>query len=152
MAASCNYVGAGDGCSFRLNNNNVTRLTTALPQLENLLLGHPCHRNTCATTVAYFLPISVQCLNLGRLEIHFNTTDIAGDFESALGGPRFQDTHSIPKSRLQLLCVKYTSLSLEPTKVYTVVDGLTNAFPCLECVEAHGHKWNDISKKLSAIN
>jgi len=42
-------------CIFKLNDDNVTELALALPQLESLSLGHPCSRNTCSTIVACLL-------------------------------------------------------------------------------------------------
>jgi len=72
----CRDEGGEARCTFKLNDDNVTGLAMALCQLGSLLLGHTCSRNTCATTIACLLPISVYCLELRRLEIHFNTTNI----------------------------------------------------------------------------
>ena len=51
-------------CKFKLNNDHVTEFAMALTQLESLLLGYPCSENTCLTTVACLLPISVHCSRL----------------------------------------------------------------------------------------
>ena len=47
-------------CTFKLNDGNVAELAMALSQLECLYLGRPCFENTCATTAACLLLISVH--------------------------------------------------------------------------------------------
>jgi len=67
------YGRTGEGpCIFKLNDDDVTKLVMLLPQLESLLLKRPCSDNTCATTVACLLPISVHCVKLRVLAVHFN--------------------------------------------------------------------------------
>ena len=74
-------------CTFKLNNDDVTELAIALPQLESLLLVRPCYENTCPITVACLLSISVHCVMLEELTIHFNTANIVGDFRYILEVP-----------------------------------------------------------------
>ena len=74
-------------CPFDLDDENVTKFAMAMPQLEHLFLGRPCSKNTCATTVACLLAISVYCLKLEELEVHFNTTNIVEDQQHLSGPP-----------------------------------------------------------------
>ena len=100
-------------CIFKLNNDNVTELAMALTQLESLLLGSACSENTCLTTVACLLPISVHCNKLKKLEIHFNATNIVDDFKNILEDPRFQQLRSLPRCSLAYLDVRQMPLSLD---------------------------------------
>jgi len=68
-------------------------LAAALPCLESLNLGIACRRNTCATTIASLLSMSVHCLDLTDLEIHFNTVTIVGDIQRLLDGGAGRDKH-----------------------------------------------------------
>ena len=137
-----------DRCTFLANDDDVTKLTAALPRLVALLLGHPCSHNTCATTVACLLPISVHCVELERLEIHLNTTDIAGDFRNVLEEPRFQKLRHFPRSPLLVLNVFNTPLALEGPDKLVVATGLVDAFPSLLKVDGGRRSWDDLSEML----
>ena len=78
-------------CAFKLSDDDVAKLSMDLPHLESLLLGHACHENTCATTVACLLPLSFHCLKLQQLEVHFNTLNIINDLKNVSEDPRFQE-------------------------------------------------------------
>ena len=145
----CSSWVSGDQCGFQANNNDVTGLAAALPQLTVLTLGHPCSSNTCATTVACLLPISVHCAKLEKLEVHFNTTNITADFESAFQDPKFQDLHKLPRSPLQLLNVHKTPLTLKQPDRPAVVTGLAYAFPSLMHVKGDWGVWDELSEVLN---
>ena len=84
VGVTCPSERNGGQCIFKLNNDDVADLVTALSQLKSLLLGRPCFENACRTTVACLLPISVHCVKLEKLEIHFNTTNIVDDIKRIL--------------------------------------------------------------------
>ena len=119
-------------CAFKLNNDNVTELAIALPRLKSLLLGPPCFKNVCATTVACLLPISVYCLKLNRLEIHFNTANIIEDFKGISEDPQFQELQVLPRSRLHVLDVWEMPLTLDKPGIEAVANGMANIFPSLD--------------------
>ena len=87
VEVGCRDEGGEDRCIFKLNNDDVTELAMALPQLKDLILGYPCSNNTCATTAACLLPISVYCVEIGILTMHFNTTNIIDDLKNISGSP-----------------------------------------------------------------
>ena len=107
-------------CVFKLNNDNVSELAMALPRLDSLLLGYPCDKNTCATTVACLLPISVHCAGLQSLEIHFNTTNIVDDLKNISEDPRFQELRSLGKCALSCLEVHEIPLTIDESEFETV--------------------------------
>jgi hypothetical protein len=147
----CHDINGKGQCIFKLNNDNITELAMALSQLVYLRLGCPCFENTCATTVACFLPISVYCPMLRRLELHFNTTNIVDDLQNISEDPRFQGLRSLPRCRLSLLDVRLIPLTLDEPGFETVVVGMMDIFPSLQhCTWAgRGSHWAEISHRIS---
>ena len=125
-------------CIFNLNNDDVAELAMALPRLEFLLLGYLCDKNTCATTVACLLQLSVHCARLESLEIHFNTTNIVDDLKNVSEDPRFQELHSLQKCALSCLDVHTLPLTLDKSEFKTVACGMTAIFPNLERCDGWG--------------
>ena len=144
----CPGKGEEGQCAFRLNNDNVTELAMALPQLETLSLGRPCSGNTCATTVACLLPISVHCIKLQRLRIHFNTANIVDDIENVSKDPRFLELHSLPKCALLYLFVDRMPLTIDKSGFKTVADGIINIFPSLDYCSGLERPWDKLSKTI----
>jgi len=143
--------GNGDNrCVFKLGNDNVTELVMALSQLEFLLLGHPCSKNTCATTVACLLLISVHCAKLQVLAVHFNTTDIVGDLKSISDDPRFQELRSRPRCMLPRLDVYKTPLTIDEVGFETVANGMIDIFPSLERCDGteQNPDWEKLSERI----
>ena len=148
--ADCDGRGDGPRCIFKLNNDNVTELAVALPQLELLVLGRPCSNNTCTTTVACLLSISVHCVKLRTLVIHFNTTNIVNDLKGISGDPRFHELRSRPKCKLPLLHVHQMPLTLDEADLETAVNGMVVIFPSLRyCTEVVWcSHWEGLSEEL----
>jgi len=147
---SCYGRGGESQCIFKLNNDDVTKLVMTLSQLDSLLLGRPCSNNTCATTVACLLPISVHCVGLRTLAIHFNTTNIVDDLRNISDVPRFQELYSRPRCKLSCLDVYGMPLTLDDPGFETVVNGMIDIFPALGyCQEAvRGTGWRELSERL----
>jgi len=138
-------------CAFGLNNDNVTNLAMALSQLERLHLGFPCQENTCATTVACLLPISVYCIKLEILEIHFNTTNIVSDLKNISVDSRFQELRSLPRGALWYLGVHGTPLTLDESDFGIVVDGMVDIFPSLRRCAGQEDNWEKLIKGIEAL-
>ena len=132
MGDSCHQEYHNHQCNFKLNNNNITELAMALTQLEFLLLGFPCSENTCLTTAACLLPISVHCSKLKMLMIHLNTTNIVDDFRNISEDPRFQQLRSLQRCPLRNLDISGTSLGLGKSDSKIVAKGMIDIFPSLE--------------------
>ena len=139
-------------CIFKLDNDDVTKLVMALSQLEYLQLGHPCFENTCATTVACLLPISVYCVKLESLGIHFNTTNIIEDLENISEDPKFKELRSLPRSPLSRLDVHLLPLALNEADFGAVAGGLIDIFPSLERCEGLNEVWDELSESLRHAN
>ena len=153
VEVSCHDGDDRGDCIFDLNNDDVAKLTMALTQLESLLLGHPCFENTCFTTVACLLPISVHCSKLKKLEIHFDTTDIVDDFRGILENPRLQQLRLLPKCPLTSLGVHQLPLELSDVSgLETVVKGMIDIFPYLkhfERLEQECQPWDELAEDIA---
>ena len=146
----CDGGNGDDQCIFKLDNDNIAELVMALSQLEFLLLGHPCSKNACATTIACLLFISVHCVKLQVLEVHFNTTDIVGDLKSVSDDPRFQELRSRPRCMLLRLDVYKTPLTLDGPGFEAVANGMIDIFPSLERCDgtAQNPDWEKLSERI----
>ena len=138
-------------CIFKLNNDDVTKLAMALSQLEYLHLGHPCFANTCATTVSCLLPISVYCVKLGSLGIHFNTTNIIEDLENISEDPRFQELRSLPRCSLSYLDVYLMPLPLDDSDLETMARGFIEILPSLKHCEGRDNMWGEFCDTLENL-
>ena len=147
VAPQCHDEDEGQ-CTFKLNDRSVTKLAAALPRLKSLLLGHACFENTCATTVACLLPISVRCVQLQTLEIHFNTTNIVDDLKNVSEDSQFQELRSLPRCTLSRLDVYRMPLILEESSFETVANGMLDIFPSLEGCDGLERTWDVLSTRI----
>jgi len=144
----CNDTNSDNRCVFKLNDDDVTKLAMALPQLQSLFLGGPCRENTCATTVACLLQISVHCVKLRNLEVHFNTGNVVGDLKEISEDPNFQELRSLPRCTLVCLGVSYAPLALDEPGFTAVVNGMVDIFPCLRRCDGSEPAWIELSERL----
>ena len=144
----CHYENDLDRCIFELSNGNVTELAMALTQLGSLLLGNPCFKNTCSTTVACLLPISAYCAKLEKLETHFSTTNIVDDFKDIQEDPRFEQLRSVPKCPLVRLDVYEIPLTLDEPGSEVVANGMIDIFPSLTRCEGVDKSWEELSNRI----
>ena len=137
-----------EGCISRLTDGDVERLAAALPRLETLRLESPCSSNSCNTTVASLMSISVNCLNLMVLEVHFNTVDIVRDLRLLIDG---SSGHDRPKCKVGGLMVGDVPLDVHEVDVETVAMGFRAILPCLANFIGSG-KWLSVQAALSALD
>lgn len=133
-----------DSCSFHVTDGDVNDLAAALPRLQTLDLGTPCHHNSCETTVASLLSISIRCLDLTDLCTHFNTLKIVEDIQRLLDGGSGCDR---AKCKLKNLWVGSMPLEIPNEDVGTVAMGLKAIFPCLTSA-GHDDRWRELGEKF----
>ena len=138
-------------CNFKLNNDDIAELAMALTQLQSLVLGYPCFKNTCLTTIACLLPISVHCSKLRKLKIHLNTTNIVDDLRNILEDPQFQQLRSLPKCPLTYLGVYRTPLRLDESDLETVAKGIVDIFPSLTDFDGFEESWIELSRQITDL-
>ena len=123
------YPACTEICLFRLTDGDMENLVTALPRLQSLLLGRPCYHNSCNTTLASLVSISVHCLDLVALETHFNTQTIVGDMKRLLDGGAGRDK---AKCKIESLSVWGLPLEIRDEDTETVATGFKDIFPHLK--------------------
>ena len=136
----------GGSCAFRLTDDNIEDLVAALPGLKSLQLGAPCWINSCDTTVASLLSISVHCPNLTALQAHFSTRTIVSDMQRLLDGGAGRDR---AKCKLWRLAVWYLPLEVGEEDIETVVMGFKAIFPRLKKINSRSRSdWDWLESKL----
>ena len=151
MELYCDNQENGDQCIFELDDDDVAKLAMVLSQLESLMLGYACFQNTCATTIGCLLPISVHCVRLQSLEVHFNTTNIVDDLKNVSEDPRFQELRPLPRCTLSRLDVSDIPLTLDEPGLETVAKGMVGILPSLERCVGLEPVWDMISDRISAF-
>ena len=136
------------GCGFRLTDDDVGEFAAALPNLNNLNLGRVCSANSCETTVASLLIISACCKNLGRMKIHFRTSNLLQDLESMPNDPRLRDLFRLPRCGLGELGVSKAPLQMEQG-YEQVAEGFFRIFPSISEISGTKRGWKIISGELA---
>ena len=114
----------------------------ALNQLESLLLGYPCFKNICSTTVACLLPISAYCV---KLALQTSLLTISKNIQE---DPRFEQLRSTPRCPLRRLDVYRAPLTLDEPSFETVANGMIDIFPSLTRCDGLGLSWNKLSSRI----
>ena len=123
-----------NGCTFSLTDDDVAEIAIALPRLKDATFGCVCSANSCRTTVSSLLSLSTHCKDLEELEIHFNTTNILGDFTSISEDLWLRCAHSLPRCRLWLLNVRAAPLQIRVEDCRLVGAGFLRIFPSLSTI------------------
>lgn len=142
-----------DQCVFDLDDEDLSRLSQALPRLEWLMFGHQCDKNTCRTTFRSLMFLSARCPKLASISIHFNTVQIAQDIKSLFEteDPGVKELRDSPtRCRIGTLSVYRTPLTLKGSDELDVVKrGFLNVFPQLrEISRRHGRTWQNLTEVL----
>ena len=124
----------------------MENLAASLPRLRDLELGGPCQFNSCHTTVASLLSISLHCLDLLTLETHFNTRTIVSDIRRLLDGGAGRDK---VKCRLWNLKVGQLPLEVGREDVETVAMGFKAIFPYLPGFDGGDGSWRQLEYRLA---
>jgi len=127
-----------------MTDDNVNDLTPALPRLKTLEFGTPCGLNSCETTVASLLSISVRCLDLTVLSTHFHTLTIVKDTQRLLdeGSGRGK-----AKCKLENLWVGFMPLEIRSEDIGIIATGLKAIFPSLTRAGYEG-RWRELRAKF----
>ena len=129
ISMECMFLGP---CVSRFTDEDVERLTAALPKLEAVTLGEsPCSSGTCPTTIRSLLSFSVHCPKLRYLNIHFRTTNLRADMLDLLAYAYSQGLHSRPKCILKTLVTKSMPLELSEYDPALLSMGMLMIFPSL---------------------
>ena len=87
-ALCCNTQCRGPGrCVSPLTDSDIERLTSGLPQLESIWLGHECKYCFHSTTIKSMISLSTHCLSLKSFRLPCNFTEISEDVKAESGEP-----------------------------------------------------------------
>ena len=140
-----------DGCGFRLTDDEVGEMATALPNLEILDLGGACSTDSCRTTIACLLIISTCCEHLRKLKIHFRTRDLLRDIESMPDNPRLRGLSQLPRCEIKRLNMADAPLSLQRDHCKRVAEELISIFPSIRLVQGVSEGWSYVDSELDIL-
>ena len=123
----------------------MENLASALPRLSSLQLGMPCRGDSCNTTVASLMSVSVHCLDLEVLETHFSTQTIVGDIRRLLDEDTRRDK---TKCKLQELLVGSLPLEVREEDIETIAMGFESVFPHLKNIVGDDDHWKQVKPRL----
>jgi len=139
---------AMDSCLFRLTDGGMEDLAAALPRLKCLWLGNACRLDTCKTTVASLMSLSIHCPNLLLLGTHFNTRTIVEYMQGLLDGGV---GHDRAKCQLRSIFVGDIPLRLDSADLQTVAMGFSLIFPHMtQLVGSNGH-WSELGRRMRGV-
>lgn len=123
-------------CRSRLTNDGLAQLAEALPQLVELFLGAaPCGSPAREITLAGLRPLSVHCIHLETVQVHFSALDIPTDIpDNALTNPSDQEPLSPNHCHLFRLVVGALPVSTSENSLLIVAYFLRQLFPRLSRV------------------
>ena len=145
LTSTCSLI---RGCAFRLTDDNIVEIATALPNLEVAILGLVCSANSCQTTVASLISFYTCCRDLERLEIHFNTTNLRNDLESVSADPRLDSLPSLWTRNTFYLSLSDAPYTTDEDDVVPVVKGFRRIFPSPTHIVGNSTCWKGLNLRL----
>ena len=128
-------------CSFRLNDSIISKLAVALPRLTHLGLGGtPCETSTVDVTIASLVALSINCVDLDVLRLHFNVNDIV-----SRDACENSQTHKFT-CKLRTLIVGSQPLPSNHDDILLLTFTILHVFPHLEDITAEGQGWGQVGQ------
>ena len=129
----------GSRCGVQLNDSIISELAMALPHLVSLCLGDaPCKASASNVTVASLVALSVNCVDLDFLQLHFNAIDII-----TRGTRTTSQTHNFT-CKLRTLSVGSQPLPSNPNDILLVTFAILRIFPHTETILSVGGGWRQV--------
>lgn len=139
-------------CTSKFTDQDVERLAIALPKLEALTLGGwPCGSDTCPTTVRSLLSLSIHCIKLRYLSIHFRTANLRADLLELLDYAYSHGLQSRPKCPLGTLVTGEMPLELAEHDFVLVSMGMFMIFPSLVKFSSRSPVWAKLELMVMAF-
>ena len=133
----------GEGCSFQLNDSIISKLAVALPRLTHLGLGGaPCEAATSDVTIASLVVLSINCVDLDFLRLHFNANGIIS-----------HDVHTNSQThkftcKLRTLVVGSRPLPSNHDDILLLTFTILHIFPHLANVVCEGQGWSRVERTI----
>jgi len=142
-------------CGSLLTNDALAQLARALPQLVELVLGNvPCGSPATGVTLSGLTPLSVHCVNLKTLQVHFSALDVDTDIpDCALLGPSDLTPLSPNHCQLTQIVVGQLPISTQGQSLLVVTSFLHQTFPMLSNIVStvEGSPWRVVQRGINAF-
>ena len=139
------------GCGFLLTDNDITEIATALPRLEEAVLGIVCSANSCQTTAAPLVSFSTRCRQLQHLEIHFKMKNLRHDLESVSADPRLDNLLSLQPRGVSHLSLSNAPYTINEDDVVAVLKRFRRIFPSLVEISGNDTSWGELNLRLREL-
>jgi hypothetical protein len=128
-------------CWWTIDDDTITDLARAMPQLELLRLGdYPCDA-PAGVTVKGLTALSYHCPHLLDLVIHFQVANLD---PAAIPSLASADESTIPRGSCALTFLTAGYIRVPEESTSTVVSALLNIFPHLEQIESFDEEWSNV--------
>ena len=142
-------------CSSQLTNDTLAQLAGALPQLVELVLGNvPCGSPAPGVTLSGLAPLSVHCVHLRTLQVHFSALDIHTDIpDCALLEPSDLTPLSPNHCHLTQIVVGQLPISTQEKSLLVIASFLHQTFPMLSNIvsTANGSPWKGVQENINTF-
>ena len=141
LKSACSHL---QGCVFNLTDDDIAEIATALPHLEEAVLGRVCSANSCQTTIESLVFLSTRCRDLRVLEVHFNTTYLRNDLEFVLTDHLFHDLPTRRTSDNFHLSLSRAPCGISGDDFALVLMGFRRIFPSLSEISGNDASWEEL--------
>jgi hypothetical protein len=142
-------------CRSQLTNDGLAQLAEALPQLVELFLGAaPCAWPAREVTLAGLRPLSIHCVHLSTVQIHFSALDIPTDIpDDALTNPSDEEPLDPNHCHLFRLVVGDLPVSTSENSLLIVAYFLHQLFPRLSKIvwTATDSPWKEVQEHIDTF-
>ena len=142
-------------CKSQLTDDTLAQLAGALPRLVELFLGAvPCGSPATGVTLSGLAPLSVHCVYLETLQVHFRVLDIHRDIpDVALLEPSDQASLSPNLCHLTQIVVGQLPISTAERSPLIVASFLHQTFPRLSKIvyDLDDSPWKEVQANIDTI-
>ena len=140
IQASCDF-----GCSSTVDDDIITDLAQAMPELEIVQLGGPPCQTPGGVTVKGLAALAYYCPHLTRLCIHFQVASLCPEtFPSIAASEEF----STSQDSCALYSLRAGGIIVPDGAELMVTLTLLHIFPCLEEIPDSDVTWDSVSEAL----
>ena len=143
---SCN-----NGCSSRVDDNIIIKLSQAMPRLQVLKLGDvPCRGLTTGATAKGLMALSLHCPDLWSLCIHFQVASLTTPPTNPGMTPDLKPT--APRTGCGFMELIVGKMPVPEGSVLAVARALLRIFPRIEYISSMGRGWRKVGDAIHATS
>ena len=140
-----------DGCSSRVDDDVIIKLSRAMPRLKVLRLGDmPCQELTTGATAKGLVALSLHCPDLWSLCIHFQVASLTAPPTNPGMTPNVEPT--VPRTGRSFMELIVGKMSVPEESVRTVALALLRIFPRIEYIGSMDKGWRKVKDAIRAAS